>query len=242
MSGMYAIGNGLYRSQVLQAYCFPSGFTDANPFAPYAPPTPAAYPFPVNGPGAVRDALYGRGLPHGREVGDNPFADRGAEILPPGVVIVVRHSPGGRTRYDYKPAPREATRPQPGNPRTRERKGKWQKVAGLMMSMLSGFSEMRDFIEVVHKSIPRQYRRARRHQTHLQIVEIFENMHRIELDQFVQNWVLNELEDQLVGRSIGRIRRSYGADVVRKFAQQDSYAVQGLTRNSAINNAAWAFK
>lgn len=126
-------------------------------------------------------------------------------------------SPGTRPKKDtgFDPFPR---RPRKGE---KERKIRGQGLLKIFGAGLSNYSEVGDFIDCIWDALPEQYqtpaKRAgeaihRNSRVHLgdKMMDLYENLDKVDFGEAVKNLVLNQIEDAVVGRLIGRATKTFG--------------------------------
>lgn len=207
-----------WRYQALRADCYPDPFT-TNPMRPHVYPARNPRSVTITMPGPARDALLGRGLPHGRTVG--PMRGENDVInVERGVQVDVRTDAGGRTRVDYDTPPRPST-----NTRLQDRevKSKTKAMAGAMMRLMGSWSEARDGIEQLWKALPARLRRAGARDTFGQLQELIRNSSSINWADAARNLAMNEMEDQIIGRAHGLLGRGYAREISRQLEYNQSY-------------------
>lgn len=126
-------------------------------------------------------------------------------------------SPGTRHKKDtgFDPFPR---RPRRGE---KERKIRGQGLVKIFGAGLSNYSEVGDFIDCIWDALPEQYqtpaKRAgeaihRNSRVHLgdKMMDLYENLDKVDFGEAVKNLILNQIEDAVVGRLIGRATKTFG--------------------------------
>ena len=129
-------------------------------------------------------------------------------------------SPGSRTKKDtgFDPFPRR--------PRKGEKEAKIatdETLAAIVGKKISTYSEFGDFIDSIWEALDPYYRtnrhgefRYRGHRTpnlHEKFNDIYHNLDRVDWTQAVKNLVLNEIQDQIIGRLIGKTTKVFGPNL-----------------------------
>lgn len=140
-------------------------------------------------------------------------------------------SAGGKsTRDSSSPGTRNSKQtafdPFPRRPRKGEKEGKIKSEDDLMAIFgrgLGTYSEIGDFIDSLWEALPDYYRtsrygeyRYRGHRTvpiHDKFNDIYRNIEHMDWTQAVKNLIYNEVQDQIVGRMIGRTTKVFGKNL-----------------------------
>lgn len=109
----------------------------------------------------------------------------------------------------------------------------------MLASLLSGFSESRDWVQAVWEALPRRRRRGTRStDTWGQVRALIEHWDEVDLTRAAINLAANEVEDRIIGRAHRRIEStSYGRDISRKLEQLDSYVQSAHGRDEMLERA-----
>lgn len=167
--------------------------------APVAPPrwiTPHLNPLPLS--------------PQTREAG--PVPERKFDVHPNWRIDVrVRNDGRGAVRVKEKPDPNPNARNQPRRRDEKERKKDVpSRVRAALGRVAAGYSEANDFVESLWKALPAHVRRQYRWRSGtgpwVRARAVAENFDEIDWDKAIENLISNEIEDRLVGRSLGKIR------------------------------------
>lgn len=128
-------------------------------------------------------------------------------------------SPGTRFQKEtaFDPFPR---RPRKGE---KERKIRGTNMVQALGRGLSAYSEVGDFIDSLWDALPAYYRTSRYGEFRyrgkraipvgVKAMDLYENIEHIDITQALKNLVLNEIEDQIVGRLIGRTTKVFGKNL-----------------------------
>lgn len=140
------------------------------------------------------------------------------EVEAPSVVEPIVFTPprsGGGKRPG--PAP-EGHKRRPRRSRRREReaklKGKLAVVVGIAGNVRGGFSEFNDLMDSLYKAIPARLRTQSFHDGQRvrpswkkRWNDVYQNWESIDWNQAAKNWLANEIDDQIIGRSDAGVPR-----------------------------------
>lgn len=109
--------------------------------------------------------------------------------------------PKGPPRYvrnDHRQAP----------PRKRERERKVNsRSAGVAASVYDAITEGADFVDALHKSLPKHLRRGR--SLSGKMADIYEHYDRLDPSEAIRQLLINQIEDKFIGRTIATSRKGY---------------------------------
>lgn len=151
-----------------------------------------------------------RALPY-QPVWGGPEADARANAAPDpamardwGYGVDARSDGSTSTRVNNRS---DAVRRPPG-PREKEKKvpaSTAARVAFAGLRAIAAYSEANDFVEVLWRAIPRRYR-TRGANNAERWEDVWNNWERIELGEALFGYLANEVQDQAIGRAMGRAR------------------------------------
>lgn len=117
---------------------------------------------------------------------------------------------GYSVHTSYQQQPRTNPRRAPRGTKERKIRGKnlLHFFSRLLGKILSGYSEVGDFVDSIHDALPKKYQTKDGNMLD-KLNDIYENWDKVDMSDAIENLVKNEIEDQIVGRIIGRIDKSF---------------------------------